>query len=59
MAVAPSWKAVLNLAKEEEAEGVHAKANMSCYAYPVQRQQWGESQLLPHINWGDLVSKWN
>ena len=24
------------------------------YAPPVQRQRWGDDQVLPHINWGDL-----
>ncbi len=21
---------------------------------PIQRQKWGDTQLLPHTNWGDL-----
>eukprot|EP00574_Skeletonema_japonicum_P008487 CAMPEP_0201721756 /NCGR_PEP_ID=MMETSP0593-20130828/6355_1 /ASSEMBLY_ACC=CAM_ASM_000672 /TAXON_ID=267983 /ORGANISM="Skeletonema japonicum, Strain CCMP2506" /LENGTH=854 /DNA_ID=CAMNT_0048212625 /DNA_START=72 /DNA_END=2637 /DNA_ORIENTATION=+ len=24
------------------------------YSPPVQRQRWGEDQVLPHVNWGDL-----
>ena len=24
------------------------------YSRPVQLQRWGETQLLPHVNWGDL-----
>ena len=25
------------------------------YAAPVQRQRWGEDQVLPHVNWGEFV----
>ena len=25
------------------------------YSPPVQRQRWGEDQVLPHVNWGKLV----
>ena len=21
---------------------------------PIQRQRWGDKQVLPHVNWGDL-----
>lgn len=21
---------------------------------PIQRQKWGDTQVLPHVNWGDL-----
>ena len=27
---------------------------MALYAPPVQRQRWGDDQVLPHVNWGDL-----
>lgn len=26
------------------------------YSPPVQRQRWGEDQVLPHVNWGKLVA---
>ena len=38
---------------EEEDDDHHH--GIPFYNFPVQRQRWGESQLLPHINWGDLV----
>lgn len=25
------------------------------YAPPIQRQRWGEDQVLPHVNWGELL----
>jgi len=27
---------------------------ISFYARPFQRQRWGEDQVLPHVNWGDI-----
>jgi len=27
---------------------------ISFYARPAQRQRWGEDQVLPHVNWGDI-----
>ena len=32
----------------------HHSGRIPFYAYPRQRQKWGEAQILPHINWGDL-----
>ena len=32
----------------------HHSGRIPFYAYPRQRQRWGEAQILPHINWGDL-----
>jgi hypothetical protein len=29
-------------------------ASIPLYCVPVQRQRWGDDQILPHINWGDL-----
>ncbi|KAL3908305.1 MAG: hypothetical protein SGILL_008532 [Bacillariaceae sp.] len=37
----------------DESEGEHP-VHIPFYDYPVQRQRWGDPQLLPHINWGDL-----
>ena len=25
------------------------------YAPPIQRQRWGEDQVLPHVNWGEFL----
>lgn len=25
------------------------------YSPPVQRQRWGEDQVLPHVNWGEFL----
>eukprot|EP00565_Helicotheca_tamesis_P001307 CAMPEP_0185727646 /NCGR_PEP_ID=MMETSP1171-20130828/3277_1 /TAXON_ID=374046 /ORGANISM="Helicotheca tamensis, Strain CCMP826" /LENGTH=650 /DNA_ID=CAMNT_0028396257 /DNA_START=26 /DNA_END=1978 /DNA_ORIENTATION=- len=35
---------------EDEAAGHSAPL----YAPPLQRQKWGDDQILPHINWGDI-----
>jgi hypothetical protein len=32
----------------------HNDGRIPFYAPPMQRQKWGEEQVLPHINWGDL-----
>ena len=31
--------------------GDHGGASLPFYAPPVQRQRWGEDQVLPHVNW--------
>mmetsp|Transcript_35193 Transcript_35193/g.78936 ORF Transcript_35193/g.78936 Transcript_35193/m.78936 type:complete len:920 (+) Transcript_35193:47-2806(+) len=35
-------------------DGDHGEVSLPFYAPPVQRQRWGEDQVLPHVNWGDL-----
>lgn len=32
----------------------HGNATIPFYCVPVQRQRWGDDQMLPHINWGDI-----
>ena len=32
----------------------HISEKVPLYARPRQRQRWDESQVLPHVNWGDL-----
>ena len=34
----------------------HISEKVPLYARPRQRQRWDETQILPHVNWGDLVS---
>ncbi|KAL7539976.1 hypothetical protein ACHAXR_009774 [Thalassiosira sp. AJA248-18] len=34
-------------------DGAH-ESTLPLYSPPVQRQRWGEDQMLPHVNWGDL-----
>lgn len=29
-------------------------ASMQFYLPPLQRQRWGQEQILPHTDWGDL-----
>ena len=31
--------------------GDHGDVSLPFYAPPVQRQRWGEDQVLPHVNW--------
>ena len=33
---------------------VSLSESVPLYAPPRQRQRWGEEQILPHVNWGDL-----
>ena len=35
--------------------GSERHINVPLYARPRQRQRWDEKQILPHVNWGDLV----
>lgn len=32
----------------------HHGGKVPFYAPPLQRQRWGEDQVLPHVNWGDI-----
>jgi PAS domain-containing protein len=32
----------------------HSNLKIPLYAPPVQRQRWGDDQVLPHIDWGDI-----
>jgi hypothetical protein len=32
----------------------HGDVSIPFYCVPVQRQRWGDDQMLPHINWGDI-----
>ena len=51
-----------NLTLDDGGDGLHHglddghahSGRIPFYAYPRQRQKWGEAQILPHINWGDL-----
>jgi len=54
-----------NLSLDDGEDGLHhglddgndhgrGSGRIPFYAYPRQRQRWGEAQILPHINWGDL-----
>lgn len=39
---------------EECSDGEEEEHSIRFYRNPVQRQKWGEDQMLPHVNWGDL-----
>lgn len=39
---------------EKEDDSHEEVPHIPFYSVPVQRQRWGEVQVLPHINWGDL-----
>lgn len=62
VAEAVAWKSFLkqveslddndNVEREEHSDNGHF--HVPFYDYPVQRQRWGDPQLLPHINWRDL-----
>jgi Bacterial low temperature requirement A protein (LtrA) len=59
VAHAADWHSFRSLDENETAlgddhDGVHGHFHAPFYDYPVQRQRWGDPQLLPHINWGDL-----
>jgi len=43
----------LDIHLDEEGEDEHPHV-LPFYSPPVQRQRWGQDQMLPHINWGDL-----
>ena len=32
----------------------HLEDEVPFYSHPKQRQRWGDHQILPHVNWGDL-----
>ena len=32
----------------------HLEEDVPFYSHPKQRQRWGDHQILPHVNWGDL-----
>ena len=43
------------VATSEQPQSFHlSRGRILLYAAPYQRQKWGESQVLPHLNWGDL-----
>ena len=58
--VRDAWQVMVQEIEDELLDGLdedgHAKHDhkIHWYAPPVQRQRWGEEQVLPHINWGDL-----
>ena len=65
MQVSSEWQSFINIEAEREAtkdkdgddDNDHHHdhdVNIPWYSVPVQRQRWGDDQVLPHINWGDL-----
>mmetsp|Transcript_13831 Transcript_13831/g.30079 ORF Transcript_13831/g.30079 Transcript_13831/m.30079 type:complete len:1067 (+) Transcript_13831:294-3494(+) len=52
-----AWENIFNeLAEIDEDGHFHDGEDhiIPWYSPPVQRQRWGQDQILPHINWGDL-----
>mmetsp|Transcript_20268 Transcript_20268/g.30429 ORF Transcript_20268/g.30429 Transcript_20268/m.30429 type:complete len:631 (-) Transcript_20268:348-2240(-) len=49
----------MNILRREKSLGTsikHREDSMDCWFRrpPIQRQKWGQTQVLPHVNWGDL-----
>lgn len=40
--------------RHHDATHKHLDEDVPLYAPPQQRQRWGDHQMLPHVNWGDL-----
>lgn len=63
MQASSEWQSFINLeaqrevtkSKDDDEHDEHDHdINVPWYSVPVQRQRWGDDQVLPHINWGDL-----
>lgn len=53
-AVPSETSSLLHESSHHHHQSLRLEEDVPYYAPPKQRQRWGESQVLPHVNWGDL-----